>query len=70
VEDERDKEARRRRAARLRDQINTVLGKTGDGSPRRVVPRVESLSPRDAIRRRMRELDRASDNKADNKKDC
>jgi len=69
-----DAEARRKRAAKLREQIADITGKrqnapTGqqEGTPsqdqtgRRSVPRVSPLSPRDFIERRMRELDRGTD---------
>jgi hypothetical protein len=61
VGDESDQEARRRRAARLREQINAVVGKTRTDDARRDAPRVEQVSPREFVHRRMRELDQASE---------
>lgn len=63
---ESDQEARRRRAARLRDQINTLVDKTQAGATRRDVPRVEPLSPREFVHQRMRELDLKSKNEQSN----
>ena len=62
-------EARRERAARLREQIASITrGKRGEPaekdepeSARRDAPRVHPLSPRQFIEERMRELDRGGD---------
>jgi hypothetical protein len=67
--DEDSPEARRKRAAKLREQIAGITrGKQGEtaekdepGSARRNSPRVHPLSPRQFIEERMRELDRGGD---------
>jgi hypothetical protein len=67
--DEDSPEARRKRAAKLREQIASITrGKPGETaakdepeSARRNAPRVHPLSPRQFIEERMRELDRGGD---------
>jgi hypothetical protein len=62
-------EARRKRAAKLREQIASITrGKQGETaekdqseSARRNAPRVNPISPRQFIEERMRELDRGGD---------
>ena len=60
-------EARRKRAARLREQISGITGgkhsEAADepASGRRNAPRVQPPSPRQFIQERMRELDRGGD---------
>jgi hypothetical protein len=61
VGDESDQVARRRRAARLREQINAIAGKSRADAARRDTPRVEPVSPREFVHKRMRELDQASE---------
>jgi len=73
--DEDSAEARRKRAARLREQIaNITRGKQGEPadepeSVRRNAPRVHPLSPRQFIEERMRELDRGGDERNEKGKD-
>ncbi|HJS86030.1 MAG TPA: hypothetical protein VJ779_11285 [Acetobacteraceae bacterium] len=61
-----DAEARRRRVARLREQIDSLTKQPGvpgseQGAPetqqRRNAPRVRPVSPRTFVEQRMRELD-------------
>ena len=62
-----DAEARLRRAARLRERITELTGRTADSTPaapgaaasvaRRNAPRVHPPSPRAFVEERMRELD-------------
>ena len=62
-------EARRRRAAKLREQIagitkgkqDETAGEDGSEPTPRNAPRVHPLSPRQFIERRMRELDKGRD---------
>jgi hypothetical protein len=58
-------EARRRRAARLRERIEEVVGGGQAGPARRDAPRVRPPSPRDFVHQRMRELDRKPGDKED-----
>jgi hypothetical protein len=75
--DKDNPEARRRRAAKLREQIaNITKGKRGEPaekddpeSGRRNAPRVHPLSPRRFIEERMRELDRNGDERSQKRKD-
>ncbi|HWX39829.1 MAG TPA: hypothetical protein VN345_01645 [Blastocatellia bacterium] len=75
--DEDSLEARRKRAARLREQIATITrGKQGEPaekdqpeSGRRNAPRVHPLSPRQFIEKRMRELDRSGNERKGKEKD-
>jgi hypothetical protein len=67
--DEDSPEARRKRAAKLREQIASITRgkqteaaeKSDPESARRNAPRVHPLSPRQFIEERMRELDRGGD---------
>jgi hypothetical protein len=71
-----DAEARRQRAARLRERIAEVTGKSAPGPESgqgpsatdqsgegRSPPRVRPISPRTFVEERMRELDRDKDKK-------
>lgn len=62
---ESEEEARRRRAARLRERIEEVVGGGQAGPARRDAPRVRPASPRDFVHQRMRELDRKPGDKED-----
>jgi hypothetical protein len=74
--DDDNPEARRKRAARLREQIASITrGKQGEPAEkdepepgRRNAPRVHPLSPRQFIEKRMRELDRGGDERAQKEK--
>jgi hypothetical protein len=57
---ESDEEARRRRAARLREDVRATVEAEKPGSGRRGAPSVRPRSPRDFVHERMRELDRAA----------
>jgi hypothetical protein len=61
---EDDEEARRRRAARLREDVRATIEAEKPGG-RRGAPSVRPRSPRDFVHERMRELDRTSDEKKD-----
>jgi hypothetical protein len=54
-----DNEARRRRAARLREDLRAVVEAEKSSGTRREAPSVRPRSPKEFVHERMRELDRA-----------
>jgi len=60
---EDDEEARRRRAAGLREEVRATIEAEKLGSGRRGAPSVRPRSPRDFVHERMRELERAPEEK-------